>query len=119
MIGRLNIVNYFHIEYPFVTRESDYELVGMLLSRSAELLRDNYNSPLYIVVYPGTDNAPVEKIRKYTHCDITWIDGTRWFERTEDYIIEHDGHPTPLANYTLANKVARFIDDEDEAAIAE
>ena len=115
MLGTSRFVQAFGITFPPFLREKHYRLTARIIQEA----RDQYesifdNDNFYVIISPATHPdhraSSVAIIPHLEAAGIKYLDYSRLFSFDQaGYHIPHDGHPSRLANQTIAARLAADI----------
>ena len=116
LLGASRFVNAFHITFPPILTDRHYQLTARIIKESQERYRALFkNDNFYVIISPAThpdDVASSVAIIPFLKKEgVKYLDYSTLFYLSRDgYNLKGDGHPTALADRTIAEKLAADVD---------
>ncbi len=110
LLWKSSFLKLIHFNLPLSLSKRDTDLVIKLIQSSAEKLRSRFpNSEFYVTLYPTLENPhQLKKLLQLNNIKV--IDLSRLFDASDTrYSITGDGHPSRLANETIAYALSDIL----------
>ncbi len=119
LLGKSNFIKYFDIRFPLQLTDRRYKLTARIIEESRKEFRRQFASDhFYVVLFPvgKRGKEEVEKIIPYfDKAGIKYLDYTMLFRSMprDEYRIVGDGHPSPKAHKTVAERLSQDLSSLD------
>jgi len=116
VLGRSAILKYFRIDFPVIINKYHYRLTTRIIAESRKIFRETFISEgFYVIVYPNKLSG--KGIKAYLkNAGIIYFDYSDLFDhKSEEYYIEGDGHPSPMAYKAITAKFAKDTLEADSS----
>lgn len=102
-------VEYFNVDFPLFLSDRHFDLCGKTIEKLAEEVKEKCKTELIVVVYPGS----LQHKKVLSHIDeklVKVLDYSTFCEKgNEKYFFKNDGHPNPLLNKIIADRILKDI----------
>jgi hypothetical protein len=115
ILGHSQFVKAFHVTFPLVLTDRHYELTARIIKQAREKYTALFNNDnFYVIISPATHPddvvSSVAVIPFLKKEGVKYLDYSTLFYLSQDgYNLKGDGHPTALANRTIAKRLAADI----------
>ncbi len=112
VLGKSQLVRCLGLNFPKRT-QAHYELLGAMVAKSRRLFLEQFPEGRFIVAqFPGTSHRLLQSVPELTPDDYPDL-CTLFDPSAPEYHFVGDGHPTPLANRAVAEKIAACLYGHD------
>lgn len=110
VLGASQIATYYNINLHGKIKDYHIQLTARIIEESRNMYRQAFqNDNFYVLFYPGTKHG-LRMIPEFQRAGIKYLNYSALFNPADDgFAIEHDGHPTPKAHWTVAAKLVEDL----------